>query len=254
MAAQDAQELHTVGGNEDEWFDAQSTMPDYLSDAMSSLPVGDLNHPHVLISIALENDQMLDSRACSEWLARFPALAKYAKIQGVYKSYSTLILASVPVTIWNLLPEDLSCSFVGFVTSCNLIYNHDSISEPEETKQLTISGRTEERVQPQGRHNTAMSTRKPSHNTNQSNISEYVSSWHSTKRPPQKDNHMIRWPNKDARPESFELRDLSLLDIECQTSPPPKHRLSVLAKIFTSVCISKSSSERRGRLIQVRAI
>ena len=86
-----------------------------------SLPNGQLTVPHVLISLALEEDQLLDAEACSEWLSAFPALAKYAKVQSVFKSYSTLLLVSVPVMIWDLLPEDSASSFIGYVCSDNLL-------------------------------------------------------------------------------------------------------------------------------------
>lgn len=76
--------------------------------------------PHVMISLALEDDQRLDVNAWENWLAAFPAIAKYVKVQGVFKSHSTLLLLSLPVMVWDLLPEDLACNFVGFIRSNNL--------------------------------------------------------------------------------------------------------------------------------------
>jgi hypothetical protein len=70
-----------------------------LEGLTSSKPTGNLKVPHVLISLALCDDQELELKACSEWLAAFPVLAKYAKVKGVYRSHSTLIIASVPVVI-----------------------------------------------------------------------------------------------------------------------------------------------------------
>ncbi|CAK7215655.1 hypothetical protein SCUCBS95973_002548 [Sporothrix curviconia] len=86
-------------------------------------PVSDPNEdePHVMISLALEDDQNLDLNAWEQWLASFPALAKYVKVQGVFKSHSTLLLLSVPVMVWDLLPENRACSFVAFIRSNNLI-------------------------------------------------------------------------------------------------------------------------------------
>lgn len=77
--------------------------------------------PHVMISLALEDDQRLDINAWDQWLAAFPAMAKYVKVQGVFKSHSTLLLVSMPVTVWDLLPEDHATSFVAFIRSNNLI-------------------------------------------------------------------------------------------------------------------------------------
>jgi hypothetical protein len=74
-----------------------------------------------MISLALEDDQSLDLSAWEQWLASFPALAKYVKVQGVFKSHSTLLLLSLPVMVWDLLPEDHATSFVAFIRSNNLI-------------------------------------------------------------------------------------------------------------------------------------
>lgn len=76
--------------------------------------------PHVMISLALEDDQKLDINAWEQWLNAFPALAKHVKVQGVFKSHSTLLLVSMPVMIWDLLPDDQAVSFVAFIRSNNL--------------------------------------------------------------------------------------------------------------------------------------
>jgi len=83
-------------------------------------PNGDYKVPHVLLAIALEEDQeTLDALACRRWLLNFPALVKYATVEGVYRGYSTLITLSVPVMIWDNLPAHPACSFVGYVISPN---------------------------------------------------------------------------------------------------------------------------------------
>ncbi|KAK0629742.1 hypothetical protein B0T17DRAFT_589438 [Bombardia bombarda] len=80
------------------------------------------NEPHVMISLALEDDQRLDLNAWEEWLANFPAIAKYVKVQGVFKSHSTLLLLSLPVMVWDLLPDDPACAFIAFIRSNNLLH------------------------------------------------------------------------------------------------------------------------------------
>lgn len=86
--------------------------------------------PHVMISLALEDDQRLDLNAWEQWLSSFPALAKYVKVQGVFKSHSTLLLLSMPVTVWDLLPDDQACSFVAFIRSNNLIKKPERSQTP----------------------------------------------------------------------------------------------------------------------------
>lgn len=87
----------------------------------SAIPNGDLTVPHVLISVALEEEQAdLNIDSCRRCLTGFPALVKYAKVHGVFRSYSTVLLLSLLVVIWNMLPGNKAYSFVSFITSGNL--------------------------------------------------------------------------------------------------------------------------------------
>ncbi|KAI8634599.1 hypothetical protein F5Y19DRAFT_409236 [Xylariaceae sp. FL1651] len=76
--------------------------------------------PHVMISLALENDQSLNVDDWERWLASIPALAKYVQVQGVFKSHSTLLLLSLPVMVWDMLPDHHACNFIAFIRSNNL--------------------------------------------------------------------------------------------------------------------------------------
>jgi hypothetical protein len=77
--------------------------------------------PQVLLSLALAEDPVLDFDCCRKWLQDFPALAKYATVQGVYKSNSTLLILSIPIIIWDWLPEDPACTFIGYIYSKKLL-------------------------------------------------------------------------------------------------------------------------------------
>ncbi|KAM5345466.1 hypothetical protein ACJ41O_011328 [Fusarium nematophilum] len=98
---------------------APDSAPVARNDYMFTEPNEDT--PHVMISLALEDDQRLDINAWEQWLSAFPAMAKYVKVQGIFKSHSTMLLVSMPVSIWDLLPEDHATSFVAFIRSNNLM-------------------------------------------------------------------------------------------------------------------------------------
>jgi hypothetical protein len=105
--------------------------------APSVFPDGYLTVPHVLISVALEEDQAaLNLDSCRLWLSRFPALVKYAKVQGVFKSHSTLLLLSLPVVFWNMLPGNPACSFISFIRSDNLTSKTTTLNESPATKPI----------------------------------------------------------------------------------------------------------------------
>ncbi|KAJ8125136.1 hypothetical protein O1611_g8505 [Lasiodiplodia mahajangana] len=76
--------------------------------------------PHVMISLALEEDQNLNVEDWERWLGTIPALAKYVRIQGIFKSHSTLLLLSLPVMVWDMLPDHQACNFIAFIRSNNL--------------------------------------------------------------------------------------------------------------------------------------
>ncbi|GKT46710.1 uncharacterized protein ColSpa_06891 [Colletotrichum spaethianum] len=105
--------------------------------------------PHVMISLALEDDQQLDLNAWEQWLSNFPAMAKYVKVQGVFKSHSTLLLVSMPVMVWDLLPEDHATSFVAFIRSNNLVAQKTQKEEAEVQVPTSRGSRAvSDRIQP----------------------------------------------------------------------------------------------------------
>lgn len=63
----------------------------------------------------------MDVEAWYRWIREIPSLAKYAVVEGVYKSFSTALLLSIPLLIWDMLPDDLAVSFVAYVRSRNLL-------------------------------------------------------------------------------------------------------------------------------------
>jgi hypothetical protein len=97
---------------------ASSTLTSDLSGEVTSK----LKIPHMLISITLDEDQPLPNpEACRRWICAFPGLARHVKIEGIFSSYSTVIILSIPVVIWNMLPDNPACQPISYVTSRNLI-------------------------------------------------------------------------------------------------------------------------------------
>src|SRR6266536_3318447 len=101
-----------------------STAPTTISDSSKCD-----KEPRVLLTVRLEDDGFLDDiqedggkrvQEWCDWLKAIPEGAKHISIQGVYKSFSTLVIISMPCALWNTLPDNSAYSFVGFVTSDNL--------------------------------------------------------------------------------------------------------------------------------------
>lgn len=105
--------------------DMLSTEPSQSSFA-DVWPDPHFKHPKVIITVALENDQWLDTENMTEWLRKVPALANWVQFEGVFQSDSTLIILSLPVAMWNLMPNDPAVSFIGFVRSRNTVMIDES--------------------------------------------------------------------------------------------------------------------------------
>ncbi|KAM7187441.1 hypothetical protein V8F20_010966 [Naviculisporaceae sp. PSN 640] len=61
------------------------------------------------------------ANACRRWLSSFPLPTKDIKFEAVFKGRSTVVLASVPVEVWDLLPDIPGVNFVCFAKSENLL-------------------------------------------------------------------------------------------------------------------------------------
>ena len=113
--------------------DASSTSGPASESSRSSVsevwPDKNFECPKVLISVALEEEQWLSAPQWADWMRSIPGLVKYANVEGIYKSGSTLLLISVPIAVWNLIPPSSAISFIGFSRSPNLL-NLSSAVEP----------------------------------------------------------------------------------------------------------------------------
>lgn len=103
----------------------------------------------VLLAVRLDDNYFLDDspaeegkklRTWCEWLKGLPSGAKEVSVQGVYKSYSTLVLLNMPLLLWNLLPSNSAYSFVGFVQSKNLVHRlvEDGVPLKEDVKSPSL--------------------------------------------------------------------------------------------------------------------
>lgn len=92
-----------------------------------------LKVPHMLVSFALDqNASFPNGEACRRWLSAFPGLAKHVKIEAVFDSYSSVLIMSIPVVIWNMLPDHPACQPISYVTSRNLMY------DPQERRDVSF--------------------------------------------------------------------------------------------------------------------
>ena len=96
--------------------------------------------PQVVLSVRLGKDDF-EIPTWKEWIRSIPAEAKDIKVEGVYKSFSTLLLVRMPVAVWDMLPENEAYSFVGFIMSENLAFKElHRMNSAEASSQTLYSG------------------------------------------------------------------------------------------------------------------
>ncbi|RDL31360.1 uncharacterized protein BP5553_09569 [Venustampulla echinocandica] len=127
------------------------------ANLLRTLKNGHLQIPHVLISVALEEHQSSDFEAWYRWIRQVPGLANYAVVEGIYKSHSTMLLVSIPLLIWDMLPDDHAVSFVGYVQSRNLL----AAESVEDFQRLAGVKETVSRPESQRKSTKAYSTPSP---------------------------------------------------------------------------------------------
>jgi hypothetical protein len=85
---------------------------------------GNIKLPHMLVYLTLDQDHALsdaDAVACRRWVSSFSSPAKQVRVEGVYRNHSTILLLSVPVEIWDMLPDHPACQPITRITSQNLV-------------------------------------------------------------------------------------------------------------------------------------
>lgn len=71
------------------------------------------NSPRVVLSISLTEDiRADDAESCRRWLTDFPLPTQDITVEAVFQSFSTVVLVSVALEVWDVLPEIPGCNFV----------------------------------------------------------------------------------------------------------------------------------------------
>ncbi|KAG4439224.1 hypothetical protein IFR05_005315 [Cadophora sp. M221] len=97
-----------------------------------------IEYPQVLLAIRLDKHE-LDIEAWKECLLRqLPPDAKDIKIEGIYGSFSTLLILRLPLDIWDLLPDNRAYSFIGFVITPNMISVESDLAESTENAEPNL--------------------------------------------------------------------------------------------------------------------
>lgn len=106
----------TPASNTGKWSTDSKSSQSSFSDVF---PDHTFKSPKVLVSIALAGEQNLRTEEWIDWLMSIPAVARSVEVEGFFESDSTLILLSLPIAVWDMLPGTAAISFIAFVRSRN---------------------------------------------------------------------------------------------------------------------------------------
>ncbi|KAH8587443.1 hypothetical protein B0O99DRAFT_494001, partial [Bisporella sp. PMI_857] len=109
-----------------------SSLPASSASSTTSLNSQPLISPRIAISIRLKetleiSDFQTDSFA--DWLGMMPVLAEQVKIEAGFTSFSTLIIATIPVDMWCYVQHHPAITLIGLVKSSNLVSNYSVPTE-----------------------------------------------------------------------------------------------------------------------------
>jgi hypothetical protein len=101
------------------------------------------SHGRVLISVSFAGmDTKPDYQQFVDWIAQnVPENVADIRVEAVFGSRSSLYIISVPTEVWVMMPDDEAYSFVGHVTSNNLLHGSGQATAGTSGPQQPSSGR-----------------------------------------------------------------------------------------------------------------
>ncbi|KAK0118519.1 hypothetical protein ONS95_007410 [Cadophora gregata] len=88
---------------------------------------GTADYTDVIISLRIQAKHNLEPEQIAEWIRDVPMLAMSIKVHAVVHTSATLVLLAIPVAVWDLLPANVPCSFVGFANTSNLMFGKEHL-------------------------------------------------------------------------------------------------------------------------------
>jgi hypothetical protein len=76
----------------------------------------------VLVCTTFVGDASLDMTFFNQWLHDSPPVASKIAVEGMFIGPPTMLLISMPHSIWNVVQHDKVCCFLGYISSHNMIH------------------------------------------------------------------------------------------------------------------------------------
>ncbi|KAG6113799.1 hypothetical protein E4U14_001627 [Claviceps sp. LM454 group G7] len=108
---------------------AQCGREDNLIDPES---VSDLrfDESRVLVCTTFVGDASPDMSFFNQWLQNRPPLGSRIAVEGMFLGPPTMLLISMPQSIWNVVQHDKVCCFLGYISSHNMVHLYENLVGP----------------------------------------------------------------------------------------------------------------------------
>ncbi|PHH85633.1 hypothetical protein CDD83_143 [Cordyceps sp. RAO-2017] len=114
----EAADARIVRGREDHFIDPES--------------VADLrfDESRILVCTTFVGDASSDMSFFTQWLQNTPPLGNKIAVEGMFLGPPTMLLISMPHSIWNVVQHDKVCCFLGYISSHNMLHLYEKLVGP----------------------------------------------------------------------------------------------------------------------------
>lgn len=118
MNGGDTAEGRTVSGREDQLIDPGSVADVRFDEA------------RILVCTTFVGDASPSMSFFNQWLQNTPPLGTKIAVEGMFLGPPTMLLISMPVSIWKLVQQDKVCCYLGYITSHNMLHLYERLVGP----------------------------------------------------------------------------------------------------------------------------
>ncbi|KAG6014830.1 hypothetical protein E4U54_004801 [Claviceps lovelessii] len=105
-------------GREDHWID-----PSSVSDLR-------FDETRILVCTTFVGDASPDMSFFNQWLQNRPPLGSGIAVEGMFLGPPTMLLISMPQSVWNDVQHEKVCCFLGYISSHNMIHLYEKLVGP----------------------------------------------------------------------------------------------------------------------------
>jgi hypothetical protein len=81
-----------------------------------------LDEQRVLVCTTFVGDASPDMAFFNQWLHNMPGTTSKITVEGMFLGPPTMLLISMPLSVWNIVQHDKVCCFLGYISSHNMIH------------------------------------------------------------------------------------------------------------------------------------